>query len=255
MSITWRMKYPIHGRWLCEYERLSAGDSYTIKTIFSRRGSAMRILSIDLPWSSKSGTYGFAWVDLAASTDAVVSTVQQGSASESHKILEVFASKHGSFDVVLIDQPIGLAPPPPKSAYRDVERAFGNSSFVNNGAQRIQFPRFQPGAAHVAHGLANAECAKSVFGNAKTVIVEVFPQLSIPPLIRFSQQNAIEIHDVTRPGSHKQNGVPGRTAGFQLIRAFSEWTELAVVGAAQDGQPDAVDAVLALLPALEHRTG
>lgn len=200
----------------------------------------MRILSIDLPWSATKGQFGFAWLDTACRSPTVTTCFLPNAP----QTFAAFACQHGKFDVILIDQPIGAGS---GTGYRAVERAFCNSSFVQNGPHRIQAPRFQPGAPHAAAGLQKAHAAGNDLGTATCVIVESFPQLSIPSLLTFATTNALAIGAVTRLAQHKGTGL----AAQQLVGAFSAWTNTNVTGPASTGQPDAVDAMLALLPLLE----
>lgn len=210
----------------------------------------MRVLSIDLPWAAADGRFGFAWVDTEIAARSVNTLVLQGAAANALDVFSRLATLHGQFDVVLIDQPVGGASNG-GNGYRNVERAFANSSKVTNGDDVIQAPRFQPGARHAAGGLARAQDARVALGTAACVVVESFPQLSIPPLIHFSNEHDRPIGAVTRLKQHKEAGPARLAAAQQLVGAFSSWTEAVVHGPAFDGQPDAVDAMLALLPLLE----
>lgn len=212
-------------------------------------GDLMRLLSIDLPWSSANGRFGFAWLETGLRSLKVTTFVVDNAAANAMQTFVDFEKRHGRFDAVLIDQPIDS--PNGSTGYREVERAFGNSSFVANGPIRIQAPRFQPGAAHASRGLANAEAASLVLGTPSCIVVESFPQLSIPPLIAFSTALNLPIQAVTRLKQHKVRGVGASAAGQQLVAAFSTWTNTTVTGAASNGEPDAIDALLALLPLLE----
>lgn len=206
----------------------------------------MRLLSIDLPWSASAGHFGFAWVDLAQNRPASTAVVA-GGASCAAPIFVNFARQNGHFDLVLIDKPIG--PGRAGTGYRPVERACGNSSFVTNNGTRIQGPRFQPGAAYVASGFTIAQSA-SVLGRQSTVFVESFPQLSILPMIGFLIQRQQPHNALDRVAAHKQ-GRAASDAARQLVAGFRAWTNRAVTGPATSGQPDAIDALLALLPAFE----
>jgi hypothetical protein len=209
----------------------------------------MKILSIDLPWSSSSGTYGFAWLDSSASARAVATAVQEGPASEAERVLSTFASRHGTFDLILVDQPIGGAGVA-TAGYRPVERAFGNSAFLTNGTRRIQAPRFQPGAPHAANGLTRALLAAHILGDRSAVVVESFPQLSILPLVDHALRSGRRLEAVSGLATHKKGGPLAREAGRQLAGSFIACTSTPVAGPAMEGHPDAVDALVALLPAL-----
>ncbi|MCZ7582941.1 MAG: hypothetical protein M5R36_06180 [Deltaproteobacteria bacterium] len=122
----------------------------------------------------------------------------------------------------------------------------GNSAFIKNGSVRIQAPRFQPGAVHAANGLSRAKEALKSIGTDRAVAVESFPQLSILPLIEYSLRNEIPISRISNLKAHKQSGESATQAARQLVGAFKSWTGFSVAGNAEDGQPDAVDALLAL---------
>lgn len=209
----------------------------------------MRVLSIDLPWSSSKGNFGFAWIDLPSSTH-IDTSFQPGGAAVAPQIFAALARLHGQFDLILVDQPIGGAGT--KSAgYRDVERAFANSTFVANGNRSIQAPRFQPGAPHAVRGLGVAGAARRSLGATSTVVVESFPQLSIPPLVTFATQRGLAVSAVVKLAAHKQPGPSRARAALQLVNAFRSWTGITAIGPGNIGQDDAVDALLAILPIWE----
>lgn len=210
----------------------------------------MRILSIDLPWSAAMGWYGFAWIDPDSSSLTVNTTVVAGPAAHARQIFQDFASEHGRFDLILIDQPIGACLPG-STGCRDVEKAFGNSAFVMNGDIRLQAPRFQPGAPYADLGLRNAGIAIDHLGTLACVVVESFPQLSVLPLIAYARAQNLAIDAVNKLGRHKARGPLALRAAQQLLATFRQWTRTTVTGPASSGQADALDAMLALLPALE----
>jgi hypothetical protein len=159
------------------------------------------------------------------------------------------AHAEGRFFVVLVDQPIGDTAGIPKS-YRDVERAFTNSTRILNAKTVIQAPKFQPGAEHAARGLEQARAALRLLGHAQTRVIESFPQLSVLPLVAFAIQASLPTDAVTGLAAHKSGRLP-TVAARQLVDAFCAWSGRLVLGPAREGHPDAVDALLALLPALD----
>jgi hypothetical protein len=175
---------------------------------------------------------GFAWIDLSDMSAAVQTYVRHVAATAAAQVFASFARQNGPFDVPLVDQPIGGAGRATTGS-RDVERAFGNSSFVVNGPQRTRAPRFQPGAAHAARGTENATGAGNHLGHTGTVVVELFPHLTIASLIDFAVQSALAIRAVTGLKAHKGSGTSASLAASQLVAAFGLRTGVAVSGPAR----------------------
>jgi hypothetical protein len=205
----------------------------------------MRIVSIDLPWSAD-GTFGFALTD----ADAGSITIEEhaGCPADAPAVFGRVRDRYGLFDVVLLDQPID--PIATGTGYRAVERAFGNSAFVAASGRRIQCPRFQPGAAHGADGWNVARLVQRTLATERGVVVEAFPQLSVPALLLFGAWKGLLDGSVVALNSHKVGVRDARArAQRQLLALLSAWTSRGVSGAAAGA--DGVDAALALLPALQ----
>lgn len=208
------------------------------------RRARMRIVSIDLPWSAN-GTFGFALAD--ADAESILIEERAGCPAEAPAVFEGLRDRHGLFDVVLVDQPIDTLAT--GKGYRTVERAFGNSAFVAAAGRRIQCPRFQPGAAHGASGWAVARLVQRTLATERGVVVEAFPQLSVPALLLFGAWKGLLDGSVVALNSHKVGARDARArAQRQLLALLSAWTWRRVSGAAG---ADGVDAALALLPALQ----
>lgn len=207
----------------------------------------MHVLSIDLPWSG-AGVFGFAHVDLANPGAAIaaceVPVTQQGV----DEVFGAYGRQHGQFDLILLDHPIGKETPGARG-YRPVERAASNSAFA--GRRRIQCPRFQPGAEHMAAGLATARRVEAILGSPRAVVVESFPQLSVPSLLEFAETEGLPSGGIHRLNAHKTGAADARgSAQRELLGAFERWTGRRVVGLPPTSTGgDGLDAVIGLLPA------
>lgn len=203
----------------------------------------MRLLSIDLPWSAD-GVFGIALAD----SDGGTITIEEhrGCAADAPAVFQGVRKRHGAFDVVLLDQPIDTIAT--GAGYRAVERAFGNSAFVVASGRRIQCPRFQPGAAHGGNGWDVARLLQRTLATDRGVVVEAFPQLSVPVLLLFGSWRRSLDGSVVALNSHKVGARSARArAQRQLVDLLSAWTSRSVSASG----PDGLDAALALLPALE----
>jgi hypothetical protein len=218
----------------------------------------MRILSIDLPWGSGSGRakfFGFAASDTRTPGGDIDLFSWRACGGAITAEWDRVHSLWGKFDLILLDQPIGGESFPP-SAYRAVERACTNSALARSDTAEFRCPKFQPGAAQANEGLRRAESAISVLGKPTAIVIESFPQLSIPSLLAFARERGIPSDAIQGLKSHKLRGALGRTAQDQLVRILAEWTGRKVTfspgsNGALEGRPDMVDAMLGLLPILE----
>ena len=218
----------------------------------------IRILSIDPPWGDEdTGRKHFGLAAVDASDPGGEVTI--GALPAAHgRFLETIGQvrdRLGVFDLVLLDQPIGGGGGPDwQSRYRPVERAFGNSAWAQGALGRFQCPRFQPGGLFAEAGLARAKACLEALGAPGGIVVESFPQLTIPSLLVFAGAVGIDFGAIQRLKSHKA-GPEASAAQDQLVRIFEAWSGRTVhsAGLGRDarGRSDAVDALLALLPALE----
>lgn len=216
----------------------------------------MRILSIDLPWGEKPNRHvGFAWYDEAFPQAIEVRSYATGGP-------DPFAGAPtdiGTFDLILIDQPLGDLDDRPEqpSSFRRVEKTWTNKVRKQwaNG-EMVQWPRFQAGKNAQDAGLKRAEMARQLFGHASTVVVESFPQLVVPYLM--TQPRAAAANAVVKLASHKKGPesavareqlaeLVSSSAGCQLQPPTSSW--------AKSGAADAMDAVLGLLPGIDWSRG
>lgn len=218
----------------------------------------IRILSIDPPWGDEDAGhrhFGLAYVDLADPGGEVTILALPSAPGKFLKFIEYVRDCLGVFDLILLDQPIGGGGGEGwQSRYRPVERAFGNSGWAQGALGKFQCPRFQPGGLFAEAGVTRAKACLEAFGAPGGIVVESFPQLSIPSLLVFAGANGIGFGAIQRLKSHKA-GALASTAQDQLVRIFEAWTGRRVQsvdpGGAGGGRSDAVDAMLALLPALE----
>jgi hypothetical protein len=218
----------------------------------------MRILSVDVPWSAKN-YLGLAWTE---STDPEARIEARFLKAESPEVLEraegwteVFESLGGHCDLILLDQPIGMLHPVWKTdAYRPVERAWGNRFFhPAKSGPRIQFPRFQPGTRHCEPGRRRAGAVVEAMGTG-AVVLESFPQLSIPVLLNWNKSRR-KSDAVARLASHKAGRLAEKErAQLQLLHLVSAFcgrqinVQVAELGSA--GAADMVDAALGLAAGL-----
>jgi hypothetical protein len=217
----------------------------------------MRILSIDLPWGNAGAGrkhFGLAAVDAGKPGGEVALVALPAAPNGFLESIGLIQNLLGAFDLVLLDQPIGGGGGAGwHSMYRPVERAFGNSAWAHGGLGRFQCPRFQPGGPLAEAGLRRAEVCLDALTAQGGIVMESFPQLSIPSLLAFAGNAGIVFGAIHGLKSHKA-GADASTAQGQLVRIFKEWTgrtvRLARPGS-KAGRADAVDALLALLPALE----
>jgi hypothetical protein len=209
----------------------------------------MRVLSIDLPWSG-AGVFGFAYADVADPGGPVVASELPEQEREVEDVFAGFGHEQGRFDLILLDHPIGEAAGRTKG-YRPVERAVSNSAFA--GRRRIQCPRFQPGAEHMAAGLTMARAAQAILGTPRAVVVESFPQLSVPALLQFAEQKGLPSNGIYRLNAHKTGAADARSrAQREMLGAFERWTGWVVEGLPPSSRGgDGLDAVIGLLPALQ----
>jgi hypothetical protein len=216
----------------------------------------MRILSIDLPWGGAGRTtkhYGFAAVDSDLADGTLDVLVRPADGQKESEMWTWLRDQWGTFDLVLMDHPLGGAHRD-HPHYRPVERAFGNSTWCTSEGHRIQCPRFQGGAPHGEAGLVRARQCASQMQPSGGICVESFPQLSVPALLAYAQKCQIRSQAIQSLASHKLGPVEERrTAQGQLVELLEKWTKRKVAGleGVNRGRGDAVDALLALLPALE----
>jgi hypothetical protein len=202
----------------------------------------VRLLSVDLPWSSRSAWFGLASVDLSGA-GAVETFCTSGSAAEAVRVVaSALPQLGGPVELLLLDHPIAAEAFP---GLRPVERAFANSAQVPMGEGRLRWPRFQPGGPHGPRGLQLARQLFGLLNPARSVVCESFPQLSVPLLLQQARPEG-------RLGlaAHK-TGTRAKEVQLLLVRAFERWTGREVRGAAREGSADAVDALIALLPLLQ----
>lgn len=221
-------------------------------------GWPIRILSIDPPWGDEDAGhkhFSLAAVDAGAPAGGVTILALPAAHDRFLENIGHVRDRLGVFDLVLLDQPIGGGGGAGwPSRYRPVERAFGNSAWAEGALGRFQCPRFQPGGPFAEAGLARAkDCLKTLVAPGG-IVVESFPQLSIPSLLVFARSNGIGFGAIQRLKSHKA-GAEASAAQDQLVRIFEAWSGRTVhspdPGGKARGRSDAVDALLALLPGLE----
>lgn len=221
-----------------------------------------KIISIDLPWSANNFT---AATYFELSNDGSISIAKAfskrlGSRFEPDYLQNIKTELDVSLaDYILIDIPIGGISyikdrPTPRSdkkasAQRPVERAFHQSQTIfssGDSSKRIGYPKFQGGEDIATEGLKLAEEAKSKLGHGRTSVIEIFPQMTVPALIKALPKEMSFIDSI---GAHKE----GRTNKPDLMLAALNKL-LKTNLASQEGKADLCDSILGALPLLDLLT-
>lgn len=221
-----------------------------------------RIISIDLPWSANNFT---AATYYELSDDGLISnskgfSKKLGKRTDQDYFQEIKTKLDApQADYILIDIPIGGTSyntdrpvsrgEKKASSQRPVERAFHQSQNIFSSGDsniRIGYPKFQGGENIANEGLKLAKKAKSILGHDRTSVIEIFPQITVPALIKALPKEMSFIDSI---GAHKKS----RTNKPDLMLAALNKLLNTTINDEQ-GKADLCDSILGALPLIDLLT-